>query len=323
MRRRERQPEEEAKGTARFEFLRFLGKGTAGRVHLIQHKVSKVKSALKIIDMEHLTEREKKLAMSEVEFLRVIHGPTIIKFHESFIEKKNIHIVMDFAEGGSLSQMIEKLRISQRLLTTDQILMFTAQITLSLLVLHSKSIIHRDLKTQNIFLKEGVLKLGDFGISKSLEDIDAFAMTQCGTLYYLAPEVCKGESYNNKADIWALGVIIYELITLRKPFDTREGVQSTDGAFQTLFDMITNKPLEQLPPGTDSDLQVLIRAVLNKDKDQRPNIFQLANLGFIKSKIHEFIEIHDCKDEVLPYLDMDQHMGRGRRNRASSALNEA
>ena len=81
---------------------------------MIQHKVSKLKYALKIIDMEHLTEREKKLAMSEVEFLRVIHGPTIIKFHESFIEKKNIHIVMDFAEGGSLSQMIEKLRISQR-----------------------------------------------------------------------------------------------------------------------------------------------------------------------------------------------------------------
>lgn len=127
--------------------------------------------------MENLTERDKKMALSEVEFLRVITGPTIIKCYESFIEKSNIHIVMDYAEGGSLAQMIQKLLITGKKLSTDAILMYTAQITLSLLVLHSKSIIHRDLKTQNIFIKKGVLKLGDFGISKSLEEMDAMAMT--------------------------------------------------------------------------------------------------------------------------------------------------
>ena len=93
----------EAATLADFDVVRVLGRGAFGKVSLVQHKASQEKYALKIIDMEHLTEREKKLAMSEVEFLRVIHGPTIIKFHESFIEKKNIHIVMDFAEGGSLS----------------------------------------------------------------------------------------------------------------------------------------------------------------------------------------------------------------------------
>ena len=71
--------------------------------------------------------------------------------------------------------------------------MYTAQITLSILVLHSKLVLHRDLKTQNIFIKKGVLKLGDFGISRSLEDFDAMAQTQVGTPYYLAPEVCRGE----------------------------------------------------------------------------------------------------------------------------------
>ena len=107
--------------------MRFLGKGTAGRVHLIQHKVSKEKFALKIIDMEHLTEREKKLAMSEVEFLRVIHGPTIIKFHESFIEKKNIHIVMDFAEFGDLNRLIYIYKEKNVHFTRDQVLCLAVQ----------------------------------------------------------------------------------------------------------------------------------------------------------------------------------------------------
>lgn len=85
--------------------------------------------------------------------------------------------------------------------------------------------------------------------------------------------------------------------------------------------MIINRPLEPLPPGTSSDLQVLIRAVLNKDKESRPNIFQLANLGFIKEKIMEFIENHNCKDEVMHFYDMDL-LNRGRRIRAGTQLTD-
>ena len=92
--------------------------------------------------------------------------------------------------------------------------MYTAQITLSLLALHSKQILHRDVKTLNIFIKEDVLKLGDFGISKALENEEDMAQTKCGTPYFMPPEVCKNFPYDAKADVWAMGVIIYELITL-------------------------------------------------------------------------------------------------------------
>ena len=175
--------------------------------------------------------------------------------------------------------------------------MYTAQITLSLLALHSKQILHRDIKTQNIFIKEGVLKLGDFGISKALASEDQMAQTKCGTPYFMPPEVCKGCPYDAKADVWALGVIIYELITLRKPFDSKtvEGIQ----------DVIINKPVDPLPEGTSSNLQLLVNALLNKDKDKRPSIFDIAQFPSISRKIEEFIKVHNCKDEVMAFFDVD------------------
>ena len=89
-----------------------------------------------------------------------------------------------------------------------------------------------------------MLKLGDFGISKELDN--GLASTMCGTPYFMPPEVCKGQSYDDKADVWAMGVIIYELITLKKPFDGND--------IPSLFDMIMNKPLDPLPQSTSSDL---------------------------------------------------------------------
>ena len=89
------------------------------------------------------------------------------------------------------------------------------------MAMHSKNILHRDIKTMNIFIaKDDILKLGDFGISKQVDIFAAIEQTACGTPYFMAPEVCLGQKYDCKADVWALGVILYELITLKKPFDS-------------------------------------------------------------------------------------------------------
>ena len=176
--------------------------------------------------------------------------------------------------------------------------MYTAQIVLSLLALHSKNILHRDIKTQNIFIKDGVLKLGDFGISKALSNVDDLAQTKCGTPYFMAPENCKGCPYDKKADVWAMGVIIYELTTLKKPFDSK----SIDG----VFDMIINSPIDPLPEGTSGSLQLLIQALLNKDKDKRPSIFEIAKIPCVNRKIEEFIKEHNCKEEVMAFFDVEQ-----------------
>lgn len=112
-------------------------------------------------------------------------------------------------------------QVSGTMFDAQMILSYVAQITLAIMIMHAKNILHRDIKTQNIFVsKNGVLKLGDFGISRELESANAKAGTSCGTPLFMPPEVCLGKPYDHKADVWACGVILYELITLNKPFES-------------------------------------------------------------------------------------------------------
>jgi NIMA (never in mitosis gene a)-related kinase len=94
------------------------------------------------------------------------------------------------------------------------------QLCLAIKHIHARKILHRDLKSQNIFLtKANQVKIGDFGISKVLENTSDFAWTSLGTPYYLSPEICMGQKYDYKSDTWMLGCILYELCTLRRPFE--------------------------------------------------------------------------------------------------------
>jgi len=106
--------------------------------------------------------------------------------------------------------------------------------------LHNNNILHRDLKCSNIFLSNNNdVKLGDFGIAKSLENTLALAQTKVGTPYYMSPEVCRSEKYSTETDIWSLGCIIYELCTFRPPFDGKN--------LQSLAYAIMNKNADPIP----------------------------------------------------------------------------
>jgi NIMA (never in mitosis gene a)-related kinase len=103
------------------------------------------------------------------------------------------------------------------------------------------------------------------------------ATTICGTPYFMPPEVCNNYPYEFKADVWAMGVIVYELITLRKPFESANA--------RALFEKIKNQPVDPLPDDTSADLKLIISMLLNKDKDTRPSIFDVAKIPCIKKKI--------------------------------------
>ena len=148
---------------------------------------------------------------------------------------------------------------------------------LALLYLHERRILHRDLKTQNIFLKNGKIRLGDFGIAKVLDSTRDFANTCIGTPYYMSPELFKNKPYGYKSDVWALGCCLYELCNLRHAFDA----QSLNG----LCVKILKGSYPALNNCYSKQLRDLINKMLSVKPSQRPNIVEILNKPFLKRRV--------------------------------------
>lgn len=168
-----------------------------------------------------MSEQEKRETLFEAKILEVLNHPNIVRFREVYKTKKGkLCIVMDYADGGDLQTLIKGRAKQKKYLTESEVLDYFTQICLSLKHTHDKKILHRDLKSQNIFLtKRGIVKLGDFGIARVLSHTKSAAKTVVGTPYYLSPEIIKSEAYNFKSDIWSLGVLLYEMAALTPPFN--------------------------------------------------------------------------------------------------------
>jgi serine/threonine protein kinase len=148
---------------------------------------------------------------------------------------------------------------------------------MALYYLHEKKILHRDLKTQNIFLKHGRVRLGDFGIAKILDSTRELANTCIGTPYYMSPELFKQKPYSYKSDIWALGCIMYEICNLRHAFDA----QSISG----LAIKILNGQYTPLSTTYSKTLRELITKMLSINPKDRPTIWDIINKPIIKKRI--------------------------------------
>ena len=151
--------------------------------------------------------------------MKALDHPNIIRFKDAYTSKRGkLCIVMDYADGGDLQSKIKDQKGA--LFSENQILDWFVQICLAIKHVHDKRILHRDLKSQNIFMMRSCrIKLGDFGIARVLSSTKDNAKTMVGTPYYLSPEIIENKPYSFKSDIWALGVLLYEMCTLRPPFD--------------------------------------------------------------------------------------------------------
>ena len=164
---------------------------------------------------------EKELLQSEIEILKIIDHPGVIKINEVFDSKKYILIVMEFVEGGELFERIVKKKIFSEYSASKII----KQLLESVAYLHELGILHRDIKPENILLTDDSdipnIKLADFGLSKLACPNDMQNLA-CGTLGYVAPEVLSQTGYNYKVDLWSVGIISYLLLRGRLPFDHKE-----------------------------------------------------------------------------------------------------
>jgi serine/threonine protein kinase len=249
----------------RFRKLKSLGRGQAGEVWLVEREDASL-AALKQIYID-----SDESLNQEVSLLQRLSHPCIIQYQESFKSGSYLYIITDFAEGGDLGSRIRSAKNKGNKFSESQIWKWFGQISAALAYIHSHKIIHRDLKTQNIFLsKAGDIKIGDFGISRILSHSAEMACSSVGTPYYIAPEVCKGQPYDFKADVWSFGCIMYELCALRRPF---EG----DNIANVLKGILENQP--QPIEGIAEGLSSIIFEMLRKDANSRPSVSDLLTVA--------------------------------------------
>lgn len=198
-----------------YEKVEKIGRGNYGLVYLIRRKSDKQLFALKRVPIDLDASNGSKAINNEIHVLKQLNHVNVVQYHDSFIEKDYLCIVMDYCEKGDLQKRIKSAKSSSKIFQQTLILDWFVQLCLGVQHIHNKKVLHRDLKTSNVFITKGNrVKIGDFGISKILENTVQLAGTSLGTPYYLSPEICLGQKYDYKSDMWMLGCILYELCTL-------------------------------------------------------------------------------------------------------------
>lgn len=264
----------------RYRELRKLSRSNHSEVLLVEAVAQPGRLfALKRVVLEDEDLAETAALNTEVSLLARMSHPNIVTYHESFLDKDVLCIVTDYADSGDLLQRVKEARARQEPIPEKQIWEWTVQLLHSLQFLHNRSVIHRDLKSQNVFLTEhGQVKLGDFGIARVLQGSD-LARSNVGTPYYLAPEVCLGAGYDTKADVWSLGCVLYELTMLRRPFE--------GDSLAVVINSLLHQDYEPVSELYSAELSDLIALMLRKTPETRPSVSALLDLPTIRSQIED------------------------------------
>ncbi|XP_042118481.1 serine/threonine-protein kinase Nek5 isoform X2 [Peromyscus maniculatus bairdii] len=295
----------------KFDLIKIIGEGTFGKVYLAKNKTESNHCVIKEIDFT----KEKEASQKEVILLAQMKHPNIVTFFSAFQEKSRLFIVMEYCDGGDLMQRIQRQR--GELFSEDQILGWFVQISLGLKHIHDRKILHRDIKSQNIFLSKNgkVAKLGDFGTARTLNNSMELAHTCAGTPYYLSPEICQNRPYNNKTDIWSLGCVLYELCTLKHPFESNN--------LHHLVLKICQARVAPISPHFSLDLRSLIPQLFKVSPQDRPSINSLLRRPFLETLIARYMypEVHSRRIQSHAHVQnaaihFTTHWGRSPRSAA-------
>ena len=228
-----------------------------------------------------MNEENKKQIYNEAKIMKKLSHPNVISFKDVFRDTKldYFYIVMEYADDGDLNK---KIKLQQNKKSIDKyfseeiILKYFYQICQGINYIHSQNVIHRDIKSQNIFLmKSGEIKIGDFGIAKALSKTKSNAMTIIGTPYYFSPEIINGDPYNYKTDIWSLGVVLYEMCNLKLPFDSSNIAQLSMKILRGNYDPVPFK--------YSKEMHHLIKRMLNVDQNKRPDIKEVMQCPLLQN----------------------------------------
>jgi len=292
-------------GPSTYSKIREIGSGSFGKAILV-HNVEGKQFVMKAIDISRLDSRECRDAVNEVKVLASMKHPYVIAYRESFMEGNTICIIMDYAEGGDLHARIAKVKKAGQSLNESQIIRWFTQAALAMKYMHERHVLHRDLKSQNIFLSSGGrARIGDFGISKVLDNTSAFAKTTIGTPYYMSPEICQERPYSWSSDVWAMGVILFEMCALRVPFDAP--------SIRVLVNKIVYGPMPVIPTWYSSDVQRLSADLLLREEKRRPSAYDILRYPMIQAEIRGMLMEEQAKNrenDVVPLTPQETYPGQ-------------
>ena len=290
-----------------YEVVRELGRGAAGDVVLAKDKKTgelvAIKEIMTTIERPQITSE----TMKEVEVMKSLVHPNVVGYRASFKENGRLYIAMEYIDGGDLAKFIAERK--KRLLSEEQVLKIFVQIVVGLKYIHDRKIVHRDLKPQNIFMtRVGVVKIGDFGVSRSIECSQDLCKTQIGTPYYLSPEIWNSEPYGIQTDIWSAGCILYELCSLRKPFVGQNINQLLIRVVQGKYEPLSNR--------YSTDLRNLVAQMLNQDPSKRPRAEDILVLPFITNSLCSMIKENEAKLKTVNIVTTELSKSKKRKKTA-------
>ncbi|RHY17503.1 hypothetical protein DYB25_009211, partial [Aphanomyces astaci] len=252
-----------------------IGSGSFAIVYKGYHKVTNVPVAVKAINKTKLNPKLLENLESEISIMRQINHPNIVKLYDIKKTDKHIYLMLEYCDGGDLQHFIKKQ--PNGVVTEATARHFLRELADGLHVLWSLNLIHRDLKPQNLLLTEpsatSSLKIADFGFARHLEST-SLAETLCGSPLYMAPEILQFQKYDNKADLWSVGTILYEMVVGRPPFNGANQVQ--------LLHNIQRDNVrfpKDLPVGRDA--VALMEGLLVRDPKRRISFDQFFHAPFL------------------------------------------
>ena len=276
-----------------FKIEKILGRGSFGSVFLVTRKKDNKIYALKTVILEKLSKKEQENSVNEVRILASINHPNVIGYKEAFWNDKesSLNIVMEYADDGDLQTKIQKMKKEGTQFSENLIWSYAIQMIEGLKALHDKKIMHRDLKSANIFLVKDKhqCKLGDMNVSKVIKD--KVLLTQTGTPYYASPEVWNDEPYSYKSDLWSIGCVIYELCSLRPPFQGKD--------LDELYINVCKGKVHRINQIYSDDLWEMIKMLLQVDVNKRVNCDLFLKNKLIIRKKNELKQ----KNKDFNYID--------------------
>ena len=282
---------------------RLLGQGSFGSAWKVEESATGKMFAAKVMDLNNMSERDRGFVTNEVKCLSRCNNPHIVRCENAIEKSGQLLIVMEYADGGDLYKQIKARVASMKYFREHEVVYIFLQLCLALDHIHSNKMMHRDLKTANILLTTtGLVKLGDFGFSRQYEDslTKPVGSTFCGTPYYLSPELWKRRPYSKKSEMWAIGVVLYEMMELFRPF--------TGKNMDELINNICHGRRPELSARYSEGLRDVCNRLLSIDPDMRPTIQELFLLPFIRTNL-ETLKRSVEKHEKIP-IGVREAIGR-------------